>query len=207
MVTSASKSLTRRTLIVATVALTVLVAGCTSAPATTPSPDISQPASKTAVGAASVTLKEMKYSPAVLTVATGTLVTWTNAEAMGHTVTPTDKAQWGTEGSDPAPAKWLQNGQSWSFTFTKPGTYKYYCIPHASKGADGEYRGMAGTVIVEGEGPASTPSAKVEVPGTYILVDHALTRAIDRGAAGLLIVTGDDDPEIFQGASTAGSGH
>ena len=56
-------------------------------------------------------------------------------------------------------------------------------------------------------GGATMVDFKVEVPGTYILVDHALTRAIDRGAAGLLIVTGDDNPDVFQGVSGAGSGH
>jgi len=37
-----------------------------------------------------------------------------------------------------------------------------------------------------------------EVPGTYILVDHALAR-LDRGAWGTLIVTGEPNPEIFEG--------
>lgn len=37
-----------------------------------------------------------------------------------------------------------------------------------------------------------------EVPGTYILVDHALAR-LDRGAWGTLIVNGEDRPDIFQG--------
>lgn len=37
-----------------------------------------------------------------------------------------------------------------------------------------------------------------EVPGTYILVDHALAR-LDRGAWGTLIVNGEERPEIFHG--------
>ncbi len=39
---------------------------------------------------------------------------------------------------------------------------------------------------------------KVDVPGTYILVDHSIFRAIDKGAAGLLNVTGPDNPDIFR---------
>jgi nitrite reductase (NO-forming) len=35
-----------------------------------------------------------------------------------------------------------------------------------------------------------------EVPGRYVLVDHALSRA-ERGLAGYLIVEGENDPEIF----------
>jgi nitrite reductase (NO-forming) len=37
---------------------------------------------------------------------------------------------------------------------------------------------------------------KIDVPGTYVIVDHALSR-LERGAAGLIIADGEDDPEIF----------
>ncbi len=36
-----------------------------------------------------------------------------------------------------------------------------------------------------------------DVPGNYILVDHSLGRAIDKGAIAILTVEGDDNPEIF----------
>lgn len=157
MNTRSSNRFFRKSLLVGALALAVLVAGCTSSP-TTATTDASQPMPNAAAGAAGVRMIDLKYSPATLTVGVGTLVTWTNDDAMGHTVTPTDEAQWGTEGSDPDPAKWLQEGESWSFTFTQPGTYKYYCIPHASKGTDGEYRGMVGSIVVQGEGTAATRS-------------------------------------------------
>jgi nitrite reductase (NO-forming) len=38
---------------------------------------------------------------------------------------------------------------------------------------------------------------RLEVPGTYILVDHSLFRAIDKGAVGLLTVTGPDAGDVF----------
>lgn len=44
---------------------------------------------------------------------------------------------------------------------------------------------------------------RVDVPGTYVLVDHALTRALNKGAAGHLVVTGPADPAIFSGDTTA----
>jgi nitrite reductase (NO-forming) len=47
-------------------------------------------------------------------------------------------------------------------------------------------------------GGATMVEFDLEVPGTYVLVDHTLTRAIDRGAAGHLIVTGDENPEVFE---------
>ncbi|MEX2355438.1 MAG: copper-containing nitrite reductase [Thermaerobacterales bacterium] len=37
----------------------------------------------------------------------------------------------------------------------------------------------------------------VDVPGEYVLVDHAISRALDKGALGVLNVTGDPNPEIF----------
>jgi nitrite reductase (NO-forming) len=46
----------------------------------------------------------------------------------------------------------------------------------------------------------------LEVPGRYILVDHALAR-LQRGLAGYLIVEGPDNPEIFSGTPMPGSGH
>jgi len=37
-----------------------------------------------------------------------------------------------------------------------------------------------------------------EVPGTFLLVDHALPRAVDKGALGQLVVTGPEQPEIIR---------
>ena len=45
-------------------------------------------------------------------------------------------------------------------------------------------------------GGATIVEFKVEVPGRYVLVDHALSR-VERGLAGYLIVEGDENPEIF----------
>lgn len=39
----------------------------------------------------------------------------------------------------------------------------------------------------------------LEVPGTYILVDHALFRAFNHGAIGMMRVTGPDSPTIYSG--------
>ena len=47
---------------------------------------------------------------------------------------------------------------------------------------------------------------KLEVPGRYILVDHALSR-LQRGLAGFLIVEGEANPEVIDGTPTGGSGH
>ena len=48
---------------------------------------------------------------------------------------------------------------------------------------------------------------KLDVPGRYILVDHSLSR-LERGLAGFLVVEGDANPAVFQGATeSAMSGH
>lgn len=55
-------------------------------------------------------------------------------------------------------------------------------------------------------GGATMVEFTVEVPGRFILVDHALSR-LQRGLAGYLIVKGPDNPEIFSGTPMPGSGH
>jgi nitrite reductase (NO-forming) len=40
---------------------------------------------------------------------------------------------------------------------------------------------------------------KVDVPGTYVLVDHSLSRAFNKGALGMLKVTGPENPLIYSG--------
>jgi nitrite reductase (NO-forming) len=47
-------------------------------------------------------------------------------------------------------------------------------------------------------GGATAVEFKLEVPGRYILVDHALSR-LERGLAGFLIVEGEANPEVFDG--------
>ena len=46
-------------------------------------------------------------------------------------------------------------------------------------------------------GGATVVEFKVQVPGKYMLVDHALSR-VERGLVGILEVTGPDNPEIFK---------
>ena len=46
-------------------------------------------------------------------------------------------------------------------------------------------------------GGATIAEFRVEVPGTFIMVDHSIFRAFDKGALGLIKVTGDDRPLIF----------
>jgi plastocyanin len=40
-----------------------------------------------------------------------------------------------------------------------------------------------------------------QVPSTIVLVDHALSRAVDKGAIGQILVAGEANPEIFEDLS------
>ena len=54
-----------------------------------------------------------------------------------------------------------------------------------------------GTTVVE---------FKVDVPGNYTLVDHALSRA-ERGLVGILAVEGEPNKEIYDGETMPGMDH
>lgn len=58
------------------------------------------------------------------------------------------------------------------------------------------HRNVQTTIVPPGG--AMMTEFKVEVPGKYLLVDHSLSRAIDKGALGELVVEGPDQPETFQ---------
>jgi phospholipase C len=72
-------------------------------------------------GQTQVAIENFSFTPATLTVAAGTTVTWTNHDAVQHTVTATDKSH------DSAP---LDSGGTFSHQFTTPGTYAYHCSIH-----------------------------------------------------------------------------
>jgi plastocyanin len=73
--------------------------------------------------AATVTIENFTFEPRELTISVGATVTWKNADDIPHTATSKDDPQ--TFDSGP-----LDTDDSFSFTFTKPGTYAYYCKVH-----------------------------------------------------------------------------
>ena len=68
-----------------------------------------------------VEIRDMKYAPDTLTVAAGTKVTWVNKDEMPHTVTD--------RGRSFASAA-LDTGERYSYTFTTPGEFAYFCALH-----------------------------------------------------------------------------
>jgi plastocyanin len=70
-----------------------------------------------------VAIKNFAFAPGKLVVKVGTTVTWTNQDTDAHTVTST-----GSGG--PLKSAALGTGGTFSYTFTKPGTYDYLCTIH-----------------------------------------------------------------------------
>ena len=71
--------------------------------------------------ATEVKIDNFSFGPATLTVAVGTSVTWTNRDDIPHTVVSTDGA---------FKSKVLDTDEKFSFTFSKAGTYPYFCSIH-----------------------------------------------------------------------------
>ena len=78
-----------------------------------------------------VTIKNFNFAPMQMVVRAGTTVTWRNADEEPHTVT----SESGVFRSGA-----VDGGESYSFKFSKPGTYKYVCSIHPQ---------MVGTIIVK----------------------------------------------------------
>ena len=60
-------------------------------------------------------------------------------------------------------------------------------------------------------GGAAIVEFKTNVPGRFLLVDHSISRAMDKGALGSLVVTGPEAPHLFRsltpGGAAASDGH
>jgi plastocyanin len=81
--------------------------------------------------AADVKIDNFSFGPTPLTVAVGATVTWTNRDDIPHTVVSTEKL---------FKSKVLDTDEKFSYTFTKAGTYPYFCSIHPK---------MTGSVVVQ----------------------------------------------------------
>jgi amicyanin len=87
--------------------------------------------------AAAVSIDNFTFTPQNLTVKAGTTVTWANKDDIPHGIAATGNAFKRSTAMD--------TDDTYSFTFTTPGTYQYFCYLHPH---------MTGTIVVE----ASTDS-------------------------------------------------
>jgi len=76
-----------------------------------------KPASEVAVK-----IDNFSFSPATITVPAGTTIRWTNRDDIPHTVVSEDKTTF--------KSKVLDTDEQFTHTFTKPGTYSYFCSIH-----------------------------------------------------------------------------
>jgi plastocyanin len=77
-----------------------------------------------------VKIDNFSFGPPELTVTAGTTITWTNRDDIPHTV---------VNPANVFKSKVLDTDDRFSFTFTTPGTYPYFCSIHPK---------MTGTVVV-----------------------------------------------------------
>ena len=83
-----------------------------------------------AADATAVKIGNFTFGPQDLMVKAGTTVTWTNEDDIPHTLVSPNNFR----------SKVLDTDGTYSFTFTTPGTYKYFCSLHPH---------MTGTIVVE----------------------------------------------------------
>jgi amicyanin len=83
-----------------------------------------------AADATAVKIGNFTFGPQELKVKAGNTVTWTNEDDIPHTVVSPNNFR----------SKVLDTDGTYSFTFTTPGIYKYFCSLHPH---------MTGTIVVE----------------------------------------------------------
>jgi plastocyanin len=81
--------------------------------------------------ASAVSIDNFTFTP-TLTVKAGTTVTWNNKDDIPHGIASENNAF--------RRSKALDTGDKFAFTFTTPGTYKYFCYVHPH---------MTGTIVVQ----------------------------------------------------------
>ncbi|MGA8614965.1 MAG: cupredoxin family copper-binding protein [Xanthobacteraceae bacterium] len=87
---------------------------------------------QSAAAAHSVSIDNFTFNPATLTVKAGTTVTWTNKDDIPHGIASSNNAF--------TRSKAMDTDDSFSLTFTTPGTYQYFCYIHPH---------MTGTIVVQ----------------------------------------------------------
>lgn len=138
------------------------------------------------------------YSPPVLTISSGDTITWINSDREVHTVTSGEGIDRGQlsqgimQGKadgyfDSGPFK---PGQSWSFTFDKPGTFYYFCTIHPW---------MVGAVVVSQTIPDHATDSEGNTIGNWPVVKDTADKQIevDLSWEPHVILTGEQITFVF----------
>jgi len=103
------------------IAMLLIVAGPRSAAAN----------DQSSAATAAVKIDNFVFGPQTITVPVGATVTWTNSDDIPHTAVSTDGV---------FKSKVMDTDEKFTYTFTKAGTYPYYCTIHPR---------MTGKVVVQ----------------------------------------------------------
>jgi plastocyanin len=87
---------------------------------------------QSAASANGISIDNFTFNPPTVTVKAGTTVTWTNKDDIPHGIASANNAF--------TRSKALDTDDGFSFTFTTPGTYQYFCYIHPH---------MTGTIVVQ----------------------------------------------------------
>jgi plastocyanin len=108
----------------------------------------SMTSSNSSGGGPQISIQDYSFSPSVLTVKTGTTVTWSNLGPSAHTVVSDSNAfssqTLAAPGGGGAYGGGDTNGGAYRFTFMTPGTYAYHCSVHPPS----MHPGFTGTITV-----------------------------------------------------------
>ncbi len=118
--------MTRKNVWIASLAMPVLIALLLLAG----SPSVTA-ADQPSAGNAGVKIDNFSFGPQTLTVPVGATVVWTNSDDIPHTAVSTEGL---------FKSKVMDTDEKFSYTFTKAGTYPYYCTIHPK---------MTGKVVVQ----------------------------------------------------------
>jgi plastocyanin len=126
-----NKISTRSLIAIAVAALALLAAATVHATVHANAAAQEKSPASAAVSVVEVKIDNFSFGPTILTIPAGTTVTWTNRDDIPHTVVSTENA---------FKSKVLDTDEKFSFTFTKPGAYPYFCSVHPK---------MTGQIIVK----------------------------------------------------------
>jgi plastocyanin len=122
----------RRVLVIYSVAtLLIMFAMLAGSQRTLAASSQGKPTADGEIKSVAVKIDNFTFTPATVTVPVGTQVTWTNHDDIPHNVVNDDQT---------IKSKVLDTDEKFTFTFTKPGTYAYFCSLHPK---------MTGKVVVQ----------------------------------------------------------
>jgi amicyanin len=125
------------------------------------------------------------FGPAQLSIKAGDTVTWTNHDQAPHNAVV-------TSGPAQFQSPMLATGQSWSFTFSQPGTYSYYCSVHPD---------MRAQVAVQAADPPPAPPQQQTTKRQPVTTTRPAATKTSAAAVPPPVVTETTEPQVAEPAT------